>query len=269
MDEIFQRKPHRSKPSIFRVKSWTHSIESYCEEAKQLTQCILKNRRLMRRPYRWFLTINFEDVMEPALIKSRWKTACDNLRDNGLVAVWVREPSKTNKVHHHLLVKNNVTEEELARIVEKSLPSRKTMRWHKMIKPVKKGWRLAFYITKAKLSGVVKGRYVDDYYARKRLLFRANLGIKKVGTIGAFWEKPRKEIWQEIAAEEQQIAEAIERQDIRRYIKLVYDLLGETVSMKAIERSIGLHANDPGLLAHIEKLALTDEPYDYWACIDE
>jgi hypothetical protein len=78
MDEIFQRKPLRSKPSIFRVKSWTHSIESYCEEAKQLTQCILHNRRLMRRPYRWFLTINFEHVMEPSLIKSRWKSACDN-----------------------------------------------------------------------------------------------------------------------------------------------------------------------------------------------
>ena len=166
-------------------------------------------------------------------------------------------------------MKNNVTEKELARIVEKSMPSRKTMRWHKMIKPVKKGWRLAFYITKAKLSGVVKGRYVDDYYARKRLLFRANLGIKKVGTIGAFWEKPRKEIWQEIAAEEKQIAEAIERQDVRRYIKHIYDLLCETVPMKEIERSIGSHAHEPSVQAWIEKLALTDEPYDFWAGIDD
>ena len=269
MDEIFQRKPIRSKPSTFRVKSWTHSIEAYCLEAGQLMQCILQNRRLMGGPYRWFLTINFEDVMEPALIRSRWKTACDNLRDNGLVAIWVREPSKTNKVHHHLLVKSNMTREELSRIVERSMPSRKTMRWHKMIKPVKNGWRLAFYITKAKLSGVLKGQYMEDYYARKRLLFRSNLGIKKFGTIGGFWEKSKKEIWQEIVADEKRIAEAMEQQDIRRFVKHIHELLGETVSKKEIERSIGLRSGDASMLAHIEQLALTDESHDYWASAKE
>jgi hypothetical protein len=264
MDDIFQRKPVRSKPSIFHVKSWTYSVESYCEKAKELTQCILKNRRLMKRPYRWFLTINFEDVMEPALIKSRWKTACDNLRDNGLIAIWVREPSRTNKVHHHLLVKNDISRKELAQIVEKSMPSRKTMRWHKMIKPVKKGWRLAFYLTKAKLSGVVKGQYVEDYYARKRLLFEANLGLKKFGTVGAFWEKPKKELWQEIAAEEKQIADALQQNNVSAYVQHLYDMLDGTVSLKELERSIGsLVARDPSFLAYIEQLALND--FDYWA----
>ena len=42
-----------------------------------------------------------------------------------------------------------------------------------------------------------------------------------------------------------------------------------TVSMKDLERSIGSRAHEPSLQAYIEKLALTDEPYDYWADIDE
>ncbi len=197
--------------------------------------------------------------MEPNLIKSRWKSACDNFRDNGLVAIWVREPSKTNKVHHHLLVKNNVTEEELARIVEKSMPSRKTMRWHKMIKPVKKGWRLAYYLTKAKLSGVVKGQYVQDYYARKRLLFHANLGIKKVGTVGAFWEKPRKEIWQEIADTEKRIEGALKRPDVQRLVHHIYHFLGETVPIKQIERDVGSNPDAAAFRRWMEQLALDDQ----------
>ncbi len=264
MDELFQRRPLWSKPSIHKVKSWTESIETYHRSAMQLTQCILHNRRLMKRPYRWFLTINFEDVMEPSLVSSRWKTACDNLRDRGIHALWVKEVSKTNRVHHHLLVKNDMTREELAQVVEQSMPSRKaTMRWHKMIKPVKGGWRLAFYITKAKLACYINGRPVADYYARKRLLFKANLGIKKVGTIGSFWERPKGEIWAEITENEKRIGKALERREVRLLVIHVQEMLGNSVPIEKIERPIGLHAESPGVCRWMEQLAVGESNNNY------
>ncbi len=60
----------------------------------------------------------------------------------------------------------------------------------------------------------------------------------------------------------------MERQDMRRFVQHLYDLLGPTVSLRSIERSVGLQANDPALQAYIEELALTDEPYNYLSCID-
>jgi hypothetical protein len=130
-------------------------------------------------------------------------------------------------------------------------------------------WLVPFYVTKAKVAVTTRHGYIEDYFADKRRLFQPKIKLQKHGTIGKFWLKPKGILWQEIAAEQKTIAEALERQEIRRYVKHIYDLLCETVPMKAIERSVGLRANEPDVMEYIEQLALTDEPYDYWACADE
>jgi len=134
MDIVYQKKPLRSKPSQYPAKSWTDTVEGYLNEAKQLTMCILRNRRLMRRPYTWLVTINFEVELEPSRIATLWTKISRKMREQGVVAIWVREPSRANKVHHHLLLRNPIDRANLERIVEESMPSRKQVKWHKNLK---------------------------------------------------------------------------------------------------------------------------------------
>ena len=269
MDLIYQPRPLDSKLSMFRPKSWTESVQSYINEAKQLTMCIIRNRKLLKKPYTWLVTINFEDELEPSVVTTTWTKVARRLRQRGIICLWVREPSRANTVHYHLLLTNGIQGGRLSSIIDECMPQRSEMRWHSNLTPLDDDWWVAFYVTKAKVAGKVDGEQVEDRYGEKRRLFQPRIKLQKYGTIGKFWVKPKKVLWKEIAAEEKQIAEAIERQDVRRYVKHIYELLCETVSIKEIERSIGLHAHEPSLLAYIEKLGLTDEPHDYWACIDE
>ncbi len=165
----------------------------------------------------------------------------------------------------------SLTKKVLEKIIKDSMPTRRQTPWHKRLKQVSvmsKPWRLAYYITKAKIDGYQNGQSVEDYYAKKRLLFRSNVGLDKYGTIGPFWVRPKKVLWQEIAGVEKQISDALQKPGVRRLVNHIYDLLCETVSIREIERSIGSRAHEPSLQAWIEKISLSDEPYDYWADID-
>ena len=133
------------------------------------------------------------------------------------------------------------------------------MAWHKNLKPIQTGWRVAFYLTKAKLSGVLRGQKVSDYCARKRLLFKPKLGLQKYGTIGPFWEKPKKQLWKEIAEEEKKIAESLKRPDVRRLVDHMYHFFGETISIKELERDVGSDPDAPAFQRWMEQLALDDD----------
>jgi hypothetical protein len=269
MDLIYQPNPVYSKPSMFPPKSWTESIEGYINKAKQLTTCLIRNRRLMKRPYTWLVTISFDDEMEPGVITATWTKIKRRLQNKGIVCLWVREPSLSNTIHYHLLLANRIGERELGEIMEACLPKTDEMRRRVHLGVIQpKDWLVHFYVTKAKVAVTTRHGYIEDYFADKRRLFQPKIKLQKYGTIGKFWVKPKKALEQEIAAEQETIAEALEKQEIRRYVKHIYDLLCETVPMKKIERSVGLlAARDASLLAYIEQLALKN--FDYWAWADE
>jgi hypothetical protein len=97
---------------------------------------------------------------------------------------------------------------------------------------------------------------VNDLYRHKRLLFKANMPFRKVGTIGDFWEqgKSKTKMWDDIKAIEKQIGEGLEKPNVKRLCKYVFDLLGGTVSLKQIERSYGLDADGRAVQDWIESL---------------
>ena len=99
------------------------------------------------------------------------------------------------------------------------------------------------YITKCR----VITEKSSDLYAGKRLLFRKGLGLKKVGHIGDFWEKPKWKLWEEIKEREKRISDGQESPEIKRLIEHVKGFLGPDVSPKTIERNIGLHSQSPGI----------------------
>ena len=229
-------------------------MEGYLYEAKKLTRCILDNRKLMNRPYSWFVTIYVWQVLTPKEITEVWTKACRSLRLQGIAAIWVREPTRNNKCHYHLLISNPIERNTLAKLIESAMPKRKELGWHKRIQPVTNEWRLAHYITKAKIKGTKKGRPVADKYASKRLLFKAGLNIKKYGTIGKFWVRSKKRLWDEVKAREARIAHGLEDYRIRLLVPHAFELLGPSLTPKDVERRLGLHAHDPGIQAWANRL---------------
>ena len=255
-DKIFQQKPLWSKSSNFKLKSWTETVQGYLNEAQKLTTCLIRNRELARQPYTWFLTIYVDVIMKPKAINDWWRQASRNLHRNGVVALWVREPTRTNKVHYHLLLRSTHSRDDLETIIEKSLPSRTLGRWHKNFKPVKKrDGRLLRYITKAKTSGKTKAKvYVADLYRKKRLLFKSGIGIRKVGTIGKFWFKSRESIWKDVVAQEKRISEGLAKKNIKRLAQHAYEFVGGYVPLTQIERNFGYYWDSPSTQTWIEQV---------------
>ena len=192
--KIFQTNPVFSKPSQFKPKGWTDTTSGYIREANQWAMCVLRNRKLMKRPYSWVVHLNLNEELPPKTIKDMWPKVCRKLKGRGIVALWVREPNSLNKCHYHILIKSMISKTALMRAIEESMPSRQVVKWRKRVEPIKKEWRLCHYIFKAKISGHnKKGNFVKDLYRSKRLLFLAKLKFKKVGTIGAFWGAGQKQ----------------------------------------------------------------------------
>ncbi|MEI8019048.1 MAG: hypothetical protein WCH39_12675 [Schlesneria sp.] len=259
--KIFQTNPVFSKPSQFKPKGWTDTILGYMREANQWARCILRNRKLMRRPYSWVVHLNLNEELPPKTIKEMWPKVCRKLKDRGIVALWVREPNRLNKCHYHILIKNQINKSDLMKAIEESMPSREVVKWRKRVEPIKKEWRLCHYNVKAKIRGRnKKGIMVEDLYRPKRLLFLAKLKFKKVGTIGDFWGrgKNKKKLWDEIKAIEKQIGEGLEKPNVKRLCGYVYDFLDGYVPLKKIERSYGFWSDSEGVQNWIESL-LTDE----------
>jgi len=46
----YQTNPIYSKPSLYKPKGWTDTTLGYMTEAKQWSMCVLRNRKLMKRP---------------------------------------------------------------------------------------------------------------------------------------------------------------------------------------------------------------------------
>ncbi len=90
------------------------------------------------------------------------------------------------------------------------------------------------------------------------MLFQPHIKLQKYGTIGAFWEKPKKSLWKEIAEGEQRIADALERPEVQQLVNHIHELLGESIPIEKIERSIGTHSETPAIERWIEQLALDD-----------
>jgi hypothetical protein len=200
----------------------------------------------MSHDYAWAVHINLNVELSPQTMTKLWAATCRTLRRNGIVAFWVREPNKSSKVHYHLIVKNAIPKHELEGAIEKAMPQRSQVKWRKRVERIKNEWFYAHYITKAKLPGYIKKRKVEDRYARKRLLFQPHLKLKKHGSIGDFWERPKKTLWTEIREREKRIADGLEKPNVKRLARYIFEeWLGPSpgLTLKQVERSFGYWAD--------------------------
>jgi hypothetical protein len=240
------------------LKGWTDTVVGYCNEASKEATLLLRNRLLQGHPYTWDVGINFELEQTPKQISDTWSKVRRKLNQAGVVAYRVLETTTdghgkpTNRVHYHLLVKSQHTKHELEGIIDRSIPE--GIPYHKHIKPIKNQWGFICYILKARVEGR-RGEWLKDLYRNERILFRPNLGIKKIATVGKFWTKPKAKIWEEIKAQEEQIGNNLEEKKLRRLVNFVHeDFFGGQMARKDIERSIGRHADNDGIRRWAEQV---------------
>jgi hypothetical protein len=228
----------------------------------------------MTAGYTCHVTINIEVVHAPKQIADVWTKVVRTLRRKGIMALWVREPTKAGGIHYHLLLRNEIGEKELAKVIDGAMPNFKVQTakrvrkgWHAKYQRIKpdEEWQILHYVSKAKIAGYRGGKPVDDFYANKRLLFKAGLKIKKYGEIGDFWLRPKKKLWQEIIDIEKRIGEGLEKPNVKRLAEYVYDLIGGYISLKDIERSFGHDADGPAVQHWIESLLAGEWAEDHAA----
>ena len=272
-DQIFfQTNPPYSKPSQFKAKGWTETVEGYINEAKQWAMCINRNRMLMKRPYSWVVHLNLNEEVSAEYVAPMWNRVTRKLNRKGVVCLWVREVNRLNKVHYHIIVKNRISADALKEAIEYAMPPRSEVMWRKRVEPIKSQWHLAYYVVKAKIKGrTKKGKLVSDLYAPKRLLFKPNLRFKKAGTVGDFWEqgKSKTKLWQDIIDTEKRIAEGLENGDVRRLIDHVHGMLGESVPRKRIERGLANWSSEPPVQDWIDRLIAVNWDDDPWIITQE
>ena len=258
---LYQPHPAATKPSLYKPSGWTETVAGYVREARMLAYCVRRNEWLAGHPYPWFVTINVDEEHTAAEVNGLWRRVSRRLRDAGLVALWVREVCRSNRVHYHLLLRTRIGRDDLGKAVASAMQP-EGVRWHwrpQMIEPGQL-WELSFYIAKAQKVGYVNGRRVADYYADKRLLFRPKSGVRKLGQFGGFWVNDRTAIWQEAADRERRIAQGLDRPEIRALADYVYIMMDRTEPPERIDRSFGFYADCPAVRRWAEQVAADAPP---------
>ena len=100
---------------------------------------------------------------------------------------------------------------------------------------------MAKYVCKAKVAGMnASDEYVRDKWADKRLLFAEHVNLCKYGTVGKFWLKTKKQLWQEVIEEETGIASY--RSAVYVEARMIHDLVDEWVSFRKVSRELSVWA---------------------------
>ncbi len=239
---LFQEDPLGSHGNNLRFneKSWTDTIVGYLNESRRFVQCVMANMTLMHRPYTWLVNLNIEQELTPKEICSHRARFSRKMRQSGIVAVSVIEPTWPNRVHYHLLLSSQQSEKELRRIIAESMPT--DIPFHSWVERIYNPLWWARYIVKAKAEGILNGRVSKDIHGGKRLLFKPNLGFNKVGYIGEFWIRSRAKLWNEICERESHIADGLELPGVRASAKRTWELVSASVSLRVVERNFGYYA---------------------------
>src|SRR5262249_36071033 len=93
-----------------------------------------------------------------------------------------------------------------------------------------------------------------DRWARKRVLLRQELKMRKYGTIGPFWPEGMNKyaIWKEIVAHEKKINDGLQQPGAEEYAQELYELIGGYFSLKKVRRSVGFFGVPAGWVPRLD-----------------
>jgi hypothetical protein len=212
--KLFQTKPFQGKAGgKYPDRSWK-TINGFKWNSRRQTYCLQENEKLRTQPYQLVGTVNICADLTVDQIRLTWAKICRKLNSIGVECWWIREVSKRNRVHYHLIIGTSHDPKTLKKTIKSAAPNIKRFRMQfEPFKMASKNW--IAYICKAEISGTERqdtdtddvdcvcaspnAKRIEDVYGKKRLLFARNVRLVKVGSFGNFWVKKSKELWKPVA----------------------------------------------------------------------
>lgn len=259
LDLIYQKRPIYSDVFSYRRKSWCDTVVSYINRASSYSSLLIDNQRISGNYYRHMVTINLLVELPLESANAIFSKTFKHLQRNGVVAFWSKEPTKSNKLHIHMLVHSDHEQIELRQMIKHAMPDRKSVPWKQQVKPLKEdslNIYMCYYVCKGKIAGKRKnGKWSKDLYAPKRLLFKKGLGFQKIGVINGFWHRPISQLRKEKQKIESEIAYGIQQPGIIDLVAYLYEFFDKTIPEAKIARSLARNWNSDsvnGLLKCID-----------------
>jgi hypothetical protein len=240
-DFLYQIRPKKRNRGPAYPESQWYTTDGAKYEADKLSRCVAwSSRYYFKEEFTYFASINITQYLSGEQLKEMWPRVRRRLGDKGVIALWVLEISRrTNHFNYHFLVRSQTP--KLKELLKFAFQQVKTNIKVEDYDP-KEGRCCVRYMTKAKTPKYCDGRLISpDRWARKRVLFRQELGLHKYGYIGDFWPvgMNKDSIWREIQQHERRIKDGLLAPGAEDYAEELHDLMGGYYSLKKIRRSVG------------------------------
>lgn len=265
------RPKKRLRPLHYTEDGW-HTLDGYLYESDKLARCVQWARHhYFTSEFTYFASINFTEDMTAAEMKALWPKVCRYLSNKKVVALYVCEASRrSNHFNFHMLLKSQTP--DLTALLKYATKTVKTNIKVEAYNPGE-GRYTVRYMVKAKTAKYKNGELVSrDRWARKRVLFRQELKVRKYGTIGRFWPvgKSKAGIWKEIVAHERKISEGLQQPGAEEYAAELHELIGGYYSLNRVRRSVGFFGVPAGWVPTLDDdLVVVDHHDDHHGDEDE
>lgn len=259
---MYQVRPKkRVRPLGYTEDGW-HTLDGYLYESDKLARCVQwARRRYFTFEFTFFASINIMQDLTAAEMKALWSKVCRYLSGKKVAALYVCEVSRrSNRFNYHMLLRSQTP--NLSELVKFAAGNVKTN-----IKVEKydhgEGRFTVRYMTKAKTAKYKDGEIVSrDRWARKRVLLRQELKMRKYGTVGPFWPTGlnKEDIWNEIKAQEKKINDGLQQPGAEEYAAELHELIGGYFSLNRVRRSVGFFGVPAGWVPKLDDdLVVVDE----------
>ena len=185
-DSLCQSQPLDTTGDFYADDRPTESIEGFLNDGWKHHSFIVESNKQTRRRFQWFVTINYEEILSISQINQEWRDfskKTSRLNHKGLALFWVREvtPSDTRLIHYHLGILEGFSDDKNAvrRVIDKCVSH--LSRKHVRVERVRNPYAIAKYMLK-----------LGEHHRHKILLFKPDLGLKRVGHLGRFRPKGKK-----------------------------------------------------------------------------
>ncbi len=245
---LFQSRPRRRTRSYAHKEHGWYTRDGYLYMSDKIARCIeWAHKHYFTSEFTKFVSVNFVDDIEPAIIGKYWTKVTDYLQKNGVVAWWVVETTRrSDHFNFHLLLRSDTPN-----IYDLLKHKTRDVRTNIRVEPYncREGRWLFRYMTKAKTPKWRDGELVSaDRWARKRVIFKKEVKIHKYGVINkkAFWEegKNKDKVWSEIQVQLEMVRENLQHPGADAYVKFIHDLICGYYSLKAVRWSVGISGVD-------------------------
>lgn len=263
--KLFQVRPKkRLRPLHYTEDGW-HTLDGFMYEADKLSRCVQwARRRYFNTEFTFFASINFTEDMTAAEMKVLWSKVCRYLSNKGVVALFTCEVSRrSNHFNYHMLLRS-----QTANLTELLKFATSNVKTNIKVEPYDPGrGRLAVrYMTKAKTPKYKNGEIISrDRWARKRVLLRQELKVRRYGTVGQFWPlgMNKEGIWKEIVAHERKISDGLQQPGAEEYALELHELIGGYFTLNRVRRSVGFFGVPAGWVPKLDDDLVVHDDHEH------